>query len=126
MPHLLLVLLLLTAPACALARTTENEPLDASRLQTLRPGVTTAREVVETLGAPADVVQLGRRSAYRYQFTAAKRAVLWLLVVALYDQDTRGDRAWLFFDEEQVLTHVGTTLEGSEVEYSMPWQERDY
>ena len=44
-------------------------------------------------------------------------------MLGLYNQDTRADRAWLFFDENQLLTHLGSTLEGEEPEYAMPWQD---
>ena len=119
----LLVWLLTLAPACAFARSSENKPLEAGALRALQPGTTTAREVVELLGAPIDVVQLGKRSAYLYRFTSTKRAVLFLVVLNLYNQDLRSDRAWVFFDENQVLTHVGVTLEGDQPRYAMPWQD---
>lgn len=118
-----LLCLSLGLSACAFARSTENDPLDPVRLRRLSPGVTSAREAVELLGAPADVVQLGHRSVYRYEFGTTKRAALWLLVVGLYNQDSRTDRAWLFFDEDGVLTHVGTSLEAAETEYAMPWED---
>lgn len=118
-----LALLLLSTSSCALARSSENEPLSADALHSLRPGSTTAREVVELLGAPVDVVQLGKRSAYRYQFTNTKRAGLILIVLNLYGEDSRTDRAWVFFDEDQVLTHVGVTLDGAKAEYAMPWED---
>jgi outer membrane protein assembly factor BamE (lipoprotein component of BamABCDE complex) len=123
MRNALLALALSLLTGCAVGRSTDNEPLEAAQLQSLRPGTTTAQEVVQMLGAPVDVVQLGRRSAYRYQFTATKRSVLFLVVVNLYNEDTRADRAWLFFDENQVLTHMGTTLEAEDVEYAMPWED---
>src|SRR5262245_8775536 len=123
MRNALLALALSSLTGCAVGRSTDNEPLEGAELQALQPGTTTAAEVVRKLGAPADVVQLGRRSAYRYQFTATKRSVLFLLVVNLYNEDTRADRAWLFFDEDQVLTHMGTTLEAADVEYAMPWED---
>jgi hypothetical protein len=119
----LLALLLFLAPACAVARSSENRPLDVGLLRALNPGTTTAREAVELLGAPVDVVQLGKRSAYRYQFTSIKRAGLVLVVVNLFNQDMRTDLAWLFFDENQVLTHLGVTLEGDRTEYAMPWED---
>ncbi len=123
MHSFLLALLLLLTPACAVARSSENEPLEAEVLHSLRPGSTTAGEVVELLGAPVDVVQLGKRSAYRYQFTSSKRAGLILIVLNLYGEDSRSDRAWVFFDENQVLTHVGVTLDASKTEYAMPWED---
>lgn len=118
-----LLTLLLLAPACAITRRTDNEPLEAIALQSLRPGVTTASEVVGLLGAPVDVVQLGKRSAYRYEFTTTKRAGVFLIVLGLLNEDTRADRAWVFFDENQVLTHSGVTLSGHDPEYAMPWQD---
>jgi outer membrane protein assembly factor BamE (lipoprotein component of BamABCDE complex) len=123
MRNALLALALSLLTGCAVGRSADNEPLEAAELQSLRPGTTTAAEVVQLLGAPVDVVQLGRRSAYRYQFTATKRSVLFLVVLNLYNEDTRADRAWLFFDENQVLTHMGTTLEAEDVEYAMPWED---
>jgi hypothetical protein len=120
---LFLVLSFLLLPACGFARTTVNRPLDATALQALQPGTSTATDVVQALGAPVDVVQLGKRSAYRYDFTSSKRSVLFLVVLGFYNIDTRADRAWVFFDENQVLSHVGITLEGDQTEYAMPWQE---
>ena len=119
----LLILLACLAPGCIIARTNVNEPLDPARLEKLTPGSTTAHEVVDLLGAPVDVVQLGRRSAYRYEFRNSKRAGLFLLIVALYNEDTRSDRVWVFFDENQVLTHVGATFQGDDPRYAMPWQD---
>jgi len=118
----LLALLLVLLPGCAIMRTSENVPLDAARLEVLEPGTTTAAQVVEALGAPVDVVQLGRRSAYYYRFTNIKRAGLVLVVVNFLNVDERTDRAWVFFDENQVLTHVGVTLQGAEARYALPWE----
>ena len=66
-------------------------------------------------------MQLGTRTAYRYEFTNTKRAVLFLIVLGFYNEDTRADRAWLFFDAQNVLTHVGATLEADRARYAMPW-----
>jgi hypothetical protein len=121
----LLTLLLSLTPACAMGRVTVNEPLDPSRLSLLYPGVTTAHEAVELLGAPDDIVQLGKRSAYRYRYTSTKVAGLSPipLLLIFYNVDSRSDRAWLFFDENQVLTHLGVTLEAEKNEYAMPWED---
>jgi len=119
----LLALALLLAPSCAMARTTDNRPLPPEALAQLVPGTTTAQEVVATLGAPVDVVQLGKRSAYLYRHMTSKRAGLWLLIVAFYNVDERSDRIWVFFDEAGVLTHVGATLIANRAEYAMPFDE---
>ncbi len=108
-------------PSCLVSRTTNNESITAEHVAQLKPGVSTATDVVKTLGAPSDVVQLGRRSAYRYDHTVTKRAGLFLLVIAFMNDDTHADRVWVFFDEHDVLTHVGSTLRADGAEYKMPW-----
>lgn len=121
MRHLTLLLVLALLPGCFLARSTVNEPLAPEAVNRLEPGVTTAAEVVRLLGAPTEVVQLGRRSAYRFDATTSKRTGLWLLVVFLAGSDTRSDRVWVFFDEAGVLTHVGSTFDNDDPRYSLPW-----
>lgn len=110
-------------PSCFIARTTTNEPLSAQRLQALKVGASTAQDALAALGAPHDVVQLGRRSAWRYDFTNSKRAGFSIVVVTLLNEDSRSDRAWLFFDENLVLIGAGSTLQADESEFSMPWSE---
>jgi hypothetical protein len=119
-----LLIVLTLAPllgGCFIGRATVNEPLAPPALSNLQPGVSTAREVVERLGAPNEVVQLGRRSAYRYDHSSTKITGTWLLLVGFLNTDTRTDRAWVFFDEKDVLTHVGVTLSAANAEYGMPW-----
>jgi hypothetical protein len=118
---LLLPALLCLLPACLIDRKATNQPLAAEAVAALEPGTTTATEAVALLGAPLEVVQLGRRSAYRYEFLMSKQAALFLVVIALRGTDTRADRAWLFFDEDDVLTHVATTFEGDDARYALPW-----
>lgn len=110
-------------PGCFLARTTTNEPLSAASLDRLELGKSSAQDVLAALGAPHDVVQLGRRSAWRYDFTNSKRAGFSVVVVTLLNEDSRSDRAWLFFDENMVLIAAGSTLQAADSEFAMPWSE---
>lgn len=121
----ILVLLSLTAAlaSCAIARQDFNEPLDAVRIDALKPGETTAAQVVEALGGPNEVVQLGRRTAYRYDSSTTKSALLFLFFANFGNQDTRQDRLWVFFDERDVLTHYGATYGSHRTRYAMPWQD---
>ncbi len=114
---------LLLLPACAFARQDTNEPIDAEAVRAFAPGKTTAREVVERLGAPSEVVQLGKRSAYRYDGTTQKSAILFLLLINFANQDARSDRVWVFFDEHDVLTHCGATFGTHRTQYAMPWED---
>ncbi len=109
--------------SCFIARHTTSEPLDPSKVRSLTPGKSTAKECVEVLGAPSDVVQLGKRFAYRYDHTMNKGAGLWLVLVALFNEDARQDRVWLFFDANGLLSHVGATFAADRPEYSMPWED---
>ena len=123
MRHFLLVCLLsITLPGCYISRQTQNDPLHAGRIAQLAPGTSTAAQVVEALGAPTEVVQLGKRTAYRYDYTATKDTGVLLLVVGLFNSDTRADRVWVFFDEREILTHVASSLRASDAKYAMPWQ----
>lgn len=117
--------LLLTCPACFMSRDTVNAPLVQEKIGALVPNHTTSKEVVASLGAPNEVVQLGVNSAYRYDFTTTKRAGFTIIVVTFLNQDTRQDRAWLFFDAAGVLTHVGATLQAADTEYVMPWVDQN-
>lgn len=120
------VLVALTVPlfsSCFIARNTANEPLQAQRMDVLRPGVSTAGEVAATLGAPNEVVQLGKRMAWRYDFSTAKTAGFSIILLTLINEDARSDRAWLFFDENSILAYTGRTLEANDAEYAMPWQD---
>lgn len=110
---------------CFVQRTFVNRPLEAQRIEALVPGETTAAQVVELLGAPNEVVQLGRRSAYRYEHDQEKTAGLFLLVFLMNNRDTQSDRTWVFFDEHDVLTHVGTTLEAKTAAYGTPWSSHE-
>jgi outer membrane protein assembly factor BamE (lipoprotein component of BamABCDE complex) len=118
----LLLVSVAVASGCFTARDTTNEPLDAEKIASLQPGETRAADVVELLGAPTEVVQLARRSAYRYDFTNSKRSGLFLIVANFINEDTRSDRLWVFFDDAQVLSHLGLTLQGDASEYAMPWE----
>jgi len=125
MRTLLALALLLLAPGCFLSRQQTNEELFPEAVGSLRPGTDTADDVVRLLGAPAEVVQLGRRSAWRYEHILTKRAGLFLLVITFLNEDTKSDRIWVFFDENDRLTHVGSLFASEQVEWQMPWQDSD-
>ena len=118
----LVALAALSAPGCFLSRTTVNEPVRREAFDHLQPGTTTAKDVTAAFGAPNEVVQLGTRSAYRYDFTVGKRAGFSIIVISFLNEDTHSDRVWLFFDAHDVLTHAGATLEAGQARFAMPWQ----
>lgn len=118
----LLGLLLMTS-GCFISRSDTLEPLQPDAFRHLEPGVTTAREAVERLGAPTEVVELWNRSAYRYDASSLKRAGFTIILLTMINEDQRADRAWLFFDERDVLTHYATTFAVHRTQYSLPWED---
>lgn len=118
----LLALLFLPLTSCIMGRQVENEPLDPDVIHKLQPGKTTSKEVVTLLGAPTEVVQLHKRSAFRYEHSTTKYAGLALLVINFGHSDRRSDRVWLFFDENDTLTAVGSTLASHHTQYALPWE----
>jgi len=108
---------------CFMSRTTANLPLEARSVESLQPGVATQADVLQALGAPTDVVQLGSRSAWRYDHTVQKRAGLFLVVIALVNSDEQSDRVWLFFDERGVLSCAGSTITADKAVYELPWSD---
>jgi outer membrane protein assembly factor BamE (lipoprotein component of BamABCDE complex) len=121
-PTLAVLLAATLASGCAFYRSNRNDPFDPALVAQLEPGRTSAREAVELLGGPAEVVQLGERSAYRYDHAITKGTGLILLVLNFGHTDTREDRLWLFFDEADLLTHVGSSLQAHRGQYALPWQ----
>ena len=99
-------------------RTAVNEPIDHELVSRIKIGAS-ARQVVEIMGAPDQIVQLGRRTAYRFQFTVDKGSGSYWIVLALYNEDTRRDTVWFFFDENEVLTHVGSTYHSHRAMFAM-------
>jgi len=112
--------------ACFVTRSTLNVPLKEEQLATLVPGETTASEVAERMGAPNEVVQLAYRSAWRYDYWVQKRTGLALIVVNFLNEDVHEDRAWVFFDKDDVVTHVGKSLQGDLAQFAMPWYELNH
>jgi len=117
----LLVLALAFAPACFVSRSMVNEPLRRAQIESLVPGESTAKDVVALLGAPNEVIQLGSRTAYRYDFTLMKRAGFTIIIFTALNEDTRSERVWLFFDKDDLLTHLGLTMQAKGTRYAMPW-----
>jgi outer membrane protein assembly factor BamE (lipoprotein component of BamABCDE complex) len=118
------LLALLLAPGCFVSRSTRNPPLAPGVLKTLPRG-TDAQQVLDALGAPSQVVQLGLRSAWLYEHVNEKRAGFTVIVVTLLNEDMRSDRLWLFFDEAGKLAHAGGSYEGGDAQWAMPWQDLD-
>jgi len=120
---LLCLTLLLILPGCFTTRKTINQQLSSEAAAQVAPG-TSAADVVELLGAPTDIVQLGHRSAYLYEFQQTKMTGLLAGVVGFMNSDTRSDRVWIFLGPGgDTVTHVGSSFDADKAENRMPWTE---
>ncbi len=114
------VLCLPLLTSCLLSDSRSQSAIDPERVAAIKPGETTAQEVLDLLGAPNEVVQLGRRSAFRYDYSIEKQAGLFLILVALRGVDTQEDRVWVFLDEAGLVTHAGATLQAADAQFGLP------
>ncbi len=117
---LALVCAALLTTGCLVDRSSTNVPLDPAAVAAIQPGVSTADDVTRLLGAPVEVVQLGRRSAWLYEYLLMKRAGLFLILFGTRGTDTQADRVWVFLDEQDRVSHVGATFDADEAEYALP------
>lgn len=108
----------LISSSCLLSQSRVNQPIPLESVEALE-GAASAEAVVELLGAPAEVVELGNRTAYRFEFTRTKETGLFLFVFNLSRTQTKSDRIWCFFDQHEQLTHTGTTLEADSVQHKL-------
>lgn len=119
MLRLLPLLCLPLFTSCLLSESRSHAPLDGERVAAITPGESTVQDVLDLLGAPNEVVQLGRRSAFRYDHSVEKQTGLFLILVAVRGVDTQQDRAWIFFDEGGVVSHAGSTLQAGDAAFNL-------
>lgn len=137
----------LLSTGCILGRTRDEVPIDPEQVALIVPGKTTKREVVDLLGAPTyvndriglrvvgrpdgldgggvgplvdELVRSPLDHSYTYEYTDTKSASLYLLVVSFTNQETRRDRVVIFFDEDGVVSHLGSSFNARDVEFRLP------
>jgi len=118
--HILFLVFLLHS-CVVLAKNKDYRPFDASGLDKLIPGKSTAAEVTEMLGAPSQIVKLSNGNAYIYKRTLSKGTGLWLLFVTFGNYDGHHDQIVIFFDRNDIMTHYGVTLDAHKAAYSLPF-----
>jgi hypothetical protein len=116
----LAVALWLVPSGCFISRSRSNPALSPDAVSRIVPGASTAEDVTRLLGAPNDVVQLGRKSAWLYEHTVEKQTAAFLVLLGLRGVDTQADRVWVFLDETGNVTNVGTLFQAAEAEYDLP------
>lgn len=99
----------------------EYQAFDASELDGLVPGQTTAAEVSRIFGAPSQVVKMSNGNTYVYKRSVAKGTALWLLILSFGNYDKQYDQVVFFFDQNDMLTHYGVSLNAGKASYGLPF-----
>jgi len=119
---LFVLLLVFFLQSCAgWAKNKDYHPFDASGLDKLIPGKSTAAQVTEILGAPSEIVKLSNGNAYIYRRSLSKGTGLWLLIVSFGNYDVHYDQIVIFLDKKNIMTHHGVTLDAHKATYGLPF-----
>ena len=117
-----IVLMIVVGSGCVvMAKNKEYQAFDSSGLDKLVPGQTTAAETSGIFGAPSQVVKMSNGNAYIYKRSVAKGTALWLLIVSFGNYDKQYDQMVFFFDNNDILTHYGTSLDAQNASYGLPF-----
>ena len=114
-------------PGCMImARRQTDQPVSAESVEKLDSGMTKT-QVTDLLGAPQEIVFSNREHdplrehAYIYEYEQAAGTAIFFGVVNFGNLDTKRDRVVVFFDEEDRVSNIGSSLNGHEARYGFPF-----
>lgn len=114
--------MILLCTGCAMfGKSKEHHDFDARRLDTCTPGMTTAGDVLKLFGAPSSLVKLSNGNAYVYERSISKGTGIWLVVLSFGNYDSQCDRVVFFFNNENILTHYGLSMNAGDSSYGFPF-----
>ncbi len=118
---ILLAALALAFSGCAaVGKNIEYQSFDPDKLEQMAPGRTTAGQVLRLFGAPTQVVELSGGNAYVYERSVSKATGAYLVLISFVRYDQQFDRLVFFFNEADVLTHYGFSLNADKSAYGLP------
>ncbi|MEQ8767739.1 MAG: outer membrane protein assembly factor BamE [Planctomycetota bacterium] len=121
------LLLICAAPGCFVSRNTVDRPLDPEAIEEVKVGKTTKEQVVTLLGAPTDIIFSNkaldplRAFAYEYSYSVTKTSGLTLIVITFLNSDTKRDHVLVFFDDDGVVSAIGSRLNAEFASYGLPF-----
>ena len=117
----LLIIVVLLSGCAVMGRGKDFRPFDEQALTQIKPGQTTAAEVTKLFGAPSQIVKLSNGNAYVYARSVSKATGAWLIVLTLANYDTQHDRIVFFINQNDVVTHYGSSFKTDKAAYGMPF-----
>ena len=107
---------------CAVfGRGKDFKPFDESSLKQVTAGSTTAADVTRLFGPPNKIVKLSNGNAYLYERSIDKATGLWLVVLTFGNWDKQYDRIAFFINNEDMVTHIGSSFNAETASYAMPF-----
>jgi len=120
--YFLMFLMLVCLCGCVVfGKDKRHQPFEADDLEGLVIGQTSAADVTAVFGAPSEVVELTNGNAYIYRRSVAKATALWLILVSFGNFDVQQDQVVFFFDQNDVLSHYGVSLNADKASYGFPF-----
>jgi hypothetical protein len=96
-------------------------PFDENALKQVTTGKTSASEVTQLFGPPNKIVKLSNGNAYVYERSIDKGTGLWLVLLTFANFDTQYDRIVFFINNDDVVTHFGSSFNSEAASYGMPF-----
>lgn len=120
-----IIRILLVVSVCAgcavFGRGKDFKPFDENSLKQVTTGITSASEVTRLFGPPNKIVKLSNGNAYVYERSIEKVTGLWLVVLTFGNWDTQYDRIAFFINNDDVVTHFGSSFNAETASYAMPF-----
>jgi len=117
-----ILLAALIGSGCAVfERGKDFKPFDENSLKQVTAGSTTAADVTRLFGPPNKIVKLSNGNAYLYERSIDKATGLWLVVLTFGNWDKQYDRIAFFINNENTVTHIGSSFNAETASYAMPF-----
>lgn len=117
--------ILLAASICSgcavFGRGKDFKPFDEDSLKQVTAGKTTAGDVTRLFGPPGKIIKLSNGNAYLYERSIEKATGLWLIVLTFGNWDKQYDRMAFFINNEDVVTHIGSSFNAEAASYALPF-----
>lgn len=118
---IVLVIIVLCSGCALFGKNKESQPFDASALNNIAPGKSTATDITALFGAPTEVVKMSNGNAYIYKRSVAKGTGIWLILVSFGNFERQHDQIVFFFNNKDILTHYGKSLNAEKASYGFPF-----
>jgi hypothetical protein len=117
--------ILLAASICSgcavFGRGKDFKPFDENSLKQVTAGSTTASDVTRLFGPPNKIIKLSNGNAYLYERSIDKATGLWLVVLTFGNWDKQYDRIAFFINNEDTVTHIGSSFNAETASYALPF-----